>query len=83
MLGLTAGSNLGDLKKGSVILVIGSDLHEEAPMWWLRVKQAAERGVTLIVANARKTRLDKFATFQRRYAYGEEVETLRELIQGR
>jgi len=78
--GLSAGSNLGDLKKGSVILVIGSNLHQEAPLWWLRVKQAAQRGTTLIVANARKTRLDKFASFQRRYNYGEEVETLRSLF---
>jgi NADH-quinone oxidoreductase subunit G len=74
--GLSAGSNLSELKKGSVILVIGCDLHQEAPLWWLRVKQAAQRGATLIVANARKTRLDKFASFQRRYYYGEEVETL-------
>jgi NADH-quinone oxidoreductase subunit G len=78
--GMTEGSNLGDLKKGSVILVIGSDLHQEAPLWWLRVKQAAQHGATLIVANARKTRLDKFASFQRRYDYGNEVETLRALF---
>jgi NADH-quinone oxidoreductase subunit G len=79
--GMTAGSNLGDLQKGSVILVIGSDLHHEAPLWWLRVKQAAQRGVTLIVANARTTRLDKFATLQRRFNYGEAAEALRELFQ--
>ena len=79
--GMTAGSNLGNLQKGSVILVIGSDLHQEAPLWWLRVKQAAQRGVTLIVANARKTRLDKFATLQRRYDYGEAADALRELFQ--
>ena len=80
--GMTSGSNLGDLQKGSVILVIGSDLHQEAPLWWLRVKQAAQRGVTLIVANARKTRLDKFATLQRRFDYGEAADALRELFQG-
>ncbi len=79
--GMTAGSNLGNLEKGSVILVIGIDLHQEAPLWWLRVKQAAQRGVTLIVANARKTRLDKFATLQRRYDYGEDAKHLRELFQ--
>ena len=78
--GLTTGSNLSDLGKGSVILVIGSDLHQEAPLWWLRIKQAAEHGATLIVANARKTRLDKFAAFKRRYEYGEEIETVRSLF---
>jgi NADH-quinone oxidoreductase subunit G len=78
--GMSAGSNLGDLKKGSIILVIASDLHQEAPLWWLRVKQAAERGATLIVANARKTRLDKYASFTSHYAFGDEVQALRDLF---
>ena len=78
--GLSDASNLADLKKGSVILVIGSDLHEEAPLWWLRVKEAARRGAALVVANARETRLDKFAAVQRRYAYGEEVDTVHTLF---
>ena len=72
-LGMTSGSNLGDLKRVLLFWSSASDLHQEAPLWWLRVKQAAQRGVTLIVVNARKTRLDKFATFQRRYDYGEEA----------
>ena len=59
-----------------------SDLHEEAPIWWLRVKQAAERGAALIVAGARSTRLDKFATHSLRYAYGAEESTLHELLAG-
>ncbi len=78
--GMTAGSNLADLKQGSVILVIGSDLHQEAPLWWLRVKQAAQRGATLIIANARKTRLDKFASIKRYFTFGDERETLRSLF---
>src|SRR5690606_29095401 len=47
--GVGAGSNLGDLGAGDVIFVIASNLEEEAPLYWLRVKQAAERGATLIV----------------------------------
>ena len=42
--GMSTGSDLKQLGEGSVILVFASDLHEEAPIWWLRVKQAAERG---------------------------------------
>ena len=61
------------------ILVIASDLYEEAPIWWLRVKQAADRGATLIVANARETKLDKFANFVVRYANGDEVKTVQDL----
>ena len=71
--GVGAGTNLLDLGKGDAIVVAASDLHEEAPVWWLRVKAAAQRGATLIVANGRGTRLDKFATHILRYGYGEEA----------
>jgi len=80
--GMVPGSNLGNLGKGSAILVFASELHEEAPIWWLRVKQAAQRGAVLIVAAGRKTRLDKFASFKLTYGYGEEETALRELIAG-
>lgn len=80
--GMAPGSNLGSLGKGSAILVFASDLHEEAPIWWLRVKQAAERGAVLIVAAGRKTRLEKFAAHVLPYAYGGEEKVLRELLAG-
>jgi NADH-quinone oxidoreductase subunit G len=67
-LGPGPGSNLADLGSDDAILVVASDLHEEAPIWWLRVKQAAERGASLVVANARRTRLDPYATHSLRYA---------------
>ncbi len=79
--GMTPGSDIAKLEKGSTILVFGSDLHEEAPIWWLRVKQAAERGVTLVNASARKTRLDKYATYNLTYPYGEEENAVRELFE--
>ncbi len=47
---------------GDAIFVIGSDLYAEAPIFWLRAKQAADRGATLIVASEAETRLDAFAT---------------------
>ncbi len=68
--GVGVGTNLGDLGSGDCILVVASDLHEEAPIWWLRVKEAAKRGASLIVANARPTRLDAYATHVLRYRYG-------------
>jgi NADH-quinone oxidoreductase subunit G len=77
--GLTAGSNLGDLAKSSTIMVVASDIHDEAPIWYLRIKAAAQRGATVIVANARATKLDEFATYVVRYAYGDEVETVKGL----
>jgi len=69
--GLGSGSNLKGLGAADAVLVIASDLHEEAPIWWLRVKQAAERGATLVVAQARPTRLDKFASHRLRHLPGE------------
>jgi NADH-quinone oxidoreductase subunit G len=71
-LGLAPGSNLGDLEKGSAILVVASDLEEEAPVWWLRINQAAKRGVALVVMNPRPTKLDAHATHVVRYPYGSE-----------
>jgi len=78
--GVGSGTNLSTLGSGDAILVIASDLLEEAPIWWLQVKRAAERGAKLIVANARKTKLDKVASTCLRFAYGEAVHTVLGLI---
>ena len=76
LVGVGHGTNIGKMGRGDAILVVASDLYEEAPIWWLRIKQAAERGATLIVANPRETKLDKFAKFVIRYAHGDEVKTV-------
>jgi NADH-quinone oxidoreductase subunit G len=73
------GYILQELGEGTTILVAACDLEEEAPVWWLRVKAAAERGATLIVLNARKTKLDRYAHYQIRYKYGRETRTLLDL----
>lgn len=78
--GLGSGSNLGDLGAGSVMVVIASDLEEEAPLWWLRVKQAAERGAKLIVASPRRTKLERSANYVVRYSYGDEAATLQAMV---
>jgi NADH-quinone oxidoreductase subunit G len=80
--GMAQGSNLGSLGKGSVIIVAASDLHEEAPVWWLRVHEAVKRGAELIVANARATRLDDFATHTIRYSFGEETSIVEKILTG-
>jgi len=77
--GLSEGSNLGDLGKADTILVVASDVHDEAPVWYLRLKAAAKRGATLIVANARPTKLEEYASHVVRYSYGDEVKTVRGL----
>jgi NADH-quinone oxidoreductase subunit G len=74
--GVSAGTNFSDMRQGTTILVVASDLYNEAPVWYLRVKQAAERGATLIVANARDTKLERYSKFVVRYSYGDETETV-------
>ena len=78
--GLASGSNLQTLGVGDAILVVASDLHQEAPVWWLRVKQAAERGATLVVLNARPTRLDEFASHILHYPAGSALSATHRLL---
>ncbi len=68
--GFAPGTNFGDMGAESAILVVASDLEEEAPVWWLRVKQAAKRGAKVIVLNPRQTKLDGYAAFALRYPFG-------------
>jgi NADH-quinone oxidoreductase subunit G len=53
--GLTTGSN--SISARSTLLVV-AHIHDEAPVWYLRIKAAAQRGAAVIVANARATKLD-------------------------
>ncbi|UCF60281.1 MAG: NADH-quinone oxidoreductase subunit NuoG [Anaerolineaceae bacterium] len=79
--GVGRGTDLGELGSGDVVLVIACDLHEEAPIWWLRLKQATERGAQLIVANARPTRLEGYTDHILRYPYKRAVHTALGLLQ--
>jgi NADH-quinone oxidoreductase subunit G len=78
--GVGAGTNFSAMGKGTAILVVASDLEEEAPIWWLRVKQAAQRGATLIVANGRATKSDRCAAYRLRYTYGDEAATVMAML---
>ncbi|HRF96637.1 MAG TPA: NADH-quinone oxidoreductase subunit NuoG, partial [Aggregatilineales bacterium] len=77
--GVGVGTNLGDLGKGDAILIIASDLEEEVPIWRLRLKRAADRGAYLVVANARKTRMDDFAHDTIRYETGNATQAMANL----
>ncbi|MBK5108258.1 MAG: NADH-quinone oxidoreductase subunit NuoG [Anaerolineales bacterium] len=78
--GVGQGTNFSDLGEGSTIFVVASDLEEEAPLYWLRVKQAAERGAKLIVANPRYTKTDRHASHVLRYPYGGEAALVMAMI---
>ena len=79
LVGVGEGTNFGKMGAGTTIVVVASNLYEEAPVWYLRIKQAAERGANLIVMNPRETKLDKHASLVVRYAYGDEVKTVNDL----
>ncbi len=74
--GVASGTNFKEMGKGTTVIVIASDLVEEAPIWYLRVKGAADRGARLITVNARRTELDRFARQHVRYQYGQEADAL-------
>ncbi len=78
-IGMSKDTNLGEMGAETCILVAASDLYNEAPLWYLRIKQAAARGATLIVAGGRETKLEKYASHVIRYAYGDESPTIRSL----
>jgi len=69
--GVGCGTDLGRVGKGTTILVIGSDLDQEAPILYLRVAGAAvKRGAHLVNAGGRKTKLDAQAKSSLHYRYG-------------
>lgn len=68
--GVGTGTDLGRVGRDAAILVVGSDLEEEAPILYLRVAGAARHGATLINAGGRPTKLDKQSTHILRYRYG-------------
>jgi NADH-quinone oxidoreductase subunit G len=80
--GMMPGSNLGSLGKGSVIVVAASDLHEEAPLWWLRVREAVKRGAQLILIHTRASRLDSSATHVLTVSNGDEIKAVDGLLKG-
>jgi len=69
--GVGCGTDLGRVGKGTTILVVGSDLDQEAPILYLRVAGASvKRGAHVINAGGRRTKLDAQAQTTLRYRYG-------------
>ncbi|HET6595806.1 MAG TPA: NADH-quinone oxidoreductase subunit NuoG [Anaerolineales bacterium] len=79
LIGVGEGTNIGAMGAGTTIVVVASDLYEEAPIWYLRVKQATDRGATLLVLNSRSTKLDRFASHVQRYDYGDAIKAAQHL----
>ncbi len=78
--GLTSGTDLLTLGKGTVVLVFGADPEEEAPVHLLRLRGINTRGGTIITANGRPTKLDQWAKHTLRFRYGSEGALLAALL---
>jgi NADH-quinone oxidoreductase subunit G len=74
--GVGAGTDLGQLGKGDVVVIVAADVEETAPVTMLRLKAAAERGAKLIVANVRETKVDRYAATSIRYQAGADAQTV-------
>ncbi|MGQ9502515.1 MAG: NADH-quinone oxidoreductase subunit NuoG [Anaerolineae bacterium] len=68
--GVGCGTDLGRVGRDTAILVLGSNLDEEAPILYLRVAGAARRGAMVINIGGRATKLDRHATHILRCRYG-------------
>lgn len=80
LVGVGAGTNFSHMDSETTIIVVASDLEQEAPLWFLRVKQAKQRGAKLILVNPRETKLERYATQTLRYFYGEETATILAMV---
>ena len=68
--GVASDSDWTTIDRDSVIIVIAGDVEEQAPIWFLRIKAAAQRGAQLVVINGRETKLDRYANHSLRVRYG-------------
>ncbi|MCS6773387.1 MAG: molybdopterin-dependent oxidoreductase, partial [Thermoflexales bacterium] len=73
--GVGKDADFKQLGKGDVIVVVNGDVEEEAPVWFLRLRQAVvDRGARLIVAHHRGTKMHRYAAQIYRYEVGHAAE---------
>jgi predicted molibdopterin-dependent oxidoreductase YjgC len=72
-------SQFADVENADAILLVGSDVYEEMPVFWLRIRKAVTKGAKLFVANPRATEADRIAFRRLRHRPGEEAAVARAL----
>lgn len=69
--GVGVDTDFKQIGKGDVILVVNGDVEEQAPVWFLRLRQAVvDRGATLVMAHSRSTKMHRYAKQILRYESG-------------
>ncbi len=72
---------LADVDRAGAVLLIGTDLTNDLPVQWLRLRAAVtKRGTKLIVANPRATEPDRIAYHRLRHRPGSEAALLQGLL---
>ena len=69
-----------DAERAGAIFLFGTDIYEEMPVFWLRVRKGVKNGARLLVANPRATEADRIAARRLRYRPGSELAVLRGLL---
>ncbi|MFN3704424.1 MAG: NADH-quinone oxidoreductase subunit NuoG [Thermoflexales bacterium] len=77
------------LGRGDLVLAVNADVEEQAPVWFLRLRQAVvDRGAQLIIAHHRSTKLHRYASAIHRFEVGrapewvqQQAETLAQALQ--
>ncbi len=75
--GLGVNADFKQLGKGDTILIVNGDVEEQAPVWFLRLRQAVvDRGAKLIIAHHRSTKMHRYASRIITYAPGNAAQWL-------
>ncbi len=64
-------NSIADVADADAILVVGCDITEEYPVLWLRMKQAIDRGATLIAVMPKALEVSRFVAHHLVHRYGE------------
>jgi NADH-quinone oxidoreductase subunit G len=79
--GVGAAFDMTQLGRGDVIVVVNGDVEEQAPVWFLRLRQAiVDRGATLIVAHHRSTKMHRYAKRIEKYDAGKAAQWANEFV---
>jgi NADH-quinone oxidoreductase subunit G len=57
-------ASIEELGRGDVFVLVGCDLTEEYPVLWLRIKQALDRGAMLVIIDARRLEIRRYAAHE-------------------
>jgi NADH-quinone oxidoreductase subunit G len=69
--GVGKDTDFKQLGKGDTILLVNGDLEENAPVWFLRLRQAVvDRGARLVIAHDRNSKMHRYAARIDKYELG-------------